>query len=323
MHAPRIIVDGDPGVYRAGHAAQSVEQEIIWEDPLGEIHSVYTGSDSREMRACIAFIGGEVLEAIKLVTKKPWSIARDSIDTQMEGIYRECRLHFKERMVGGDPGMELILSGTGNYRESIATILKYKGNRDGVERPYWYKRIREHMIQTWGAYVVHEREADDEVAIRLTRYEQAGIPSILVTIDKDLDQVPGWHYDYKNHVFYHVDEVEGEILFFAQIISGDSTDNIPGIWKMGPAKSKKLVAEWQADWADDPRIHRRVGMSEYLWRNVVKEYTKHGVRDYAGPKNGEEIALEIAQLIYMQRFPGELWMPPGVERGTTRLNADD
>jgi len=57
----------------------------------------------------------------------------------------------------------IILSGPGNFRDSIATIKPYKGNRDPTHIPVHYSAIRQYMIDQYCAVVIHGREADDEV----------------------------------------------------------------------------------------------------------------------------------------------------------------
>ena len=62
------------------------------------------------------------------------------------------------------------------------------------------------MTDTWGAEVIDGWEADDEVGIRARQLAADGVEFCIATIDKDLDQIPGLHYDYRQHVFYDIDE---------------------------------------------------------------------------------------------------------------------
>ena len=59
--------------------------------------------------------------------------------------------------------------------------------------------------------------------------------------DKDLDQIPGRHYNWTTGEAYQVSAREGLTFFFQQILSGDSTDNIPGLTGTGPVKAKKML----------------------------------------------------------------------------------
>jgi hypothetical protein len=125
----------------------------------------------------------------------------------------------------------------------------------------------------------------------------------LATIDKDLDQVPGPHYGYKEHVFYDVTADEAEDAFWRQVLSGDITDNIQGLVKVGPKTAADIVCVW-----------REAEMSDkYIWSNVVELYNDNIVAfpdKYPPGMTAEAAALETARLVYMQRYEGEIWTPP-------------
>lgn len=66
--------------------------------------------------------------------------------------------------------------------------------------------------------------------------------AISVTVDKDLRQIPGWHWNPdKEHDASLVTKEEGDNFFYQQWMTGDTTDNIWGLWKVGPAKAKKFL----------------------------------------------------------------------------------
>ena len=72
----------------------------------------------------------------------------------------------------------------------------------------------------------------------------------IATLDKDLDGVPGWHYVWKGKregVFY-VTETEADRFFYTQMLTGDATDNIPGLFKMVGVKA---LAKTKAPPVDD------------------------------------------------------------------------
>ncbi len=74
--------------------------------------------------------------------------------------------------------------------------------------------------------------------------------SIIVTLDKDLDLVPGEHYSWaistttwsKPAQFKSISKWEATSNFYSQMLIGDSTDNIFGIAGLGPVKSKKYLS---------------------------------------------------------------------------------
>ena len=129
------------------------------------------------------------------------------------------------------------ITGKGNYRNELAVTEPYKGNRKDAKRPVHYDAIRTHL-QRLGAELVEGSEADDAVATEATK-----TGGWIVSIDKDLDQVAGWHYNFVKHEEYYVTEEEGLRNLFTQVLTGDRTDNIIGLKGIGPKKAEKLLQD--------------------------------------------------------------------------------
>jgi len=133
------------------------------------------------------------------------------------------------------------ITGKGNYRNDIAVTEPYKGNRKDAKRPVHYDAIRKHL-QRLGAELVEGSEADDAVATEATK-----TGGWIVSIDKDLDQVAGWHYNFVKHEEYYVTEEEGLRNLFTQVLTGDRTDNIIGLKGIGPKKAEKLLKDCKTE----------------------------------------------------------------------------
>ena len=41
----------------------------------------------------------------------------------------------------------VFISGKTNYRDDIATVLPYKGNRDPDHKPKWYQEIKDYLVE--------------------------------------------------------------------------------------------------------------------------------------------------------------------------------
>ena len=69
--------------------------------------------------------------------------------------------------------------------------------------------------------------------------------TIIVTNDKDLDQIAGWHFNpmgkHRHKWAYPVSDEQAYEWFLIQWLTGDRTDNIPGIKGVGPAKARKII----------------------------------------------------------------------------------
>jgi len=142
----------------------------------------------------------------------------------------------------------VYMSGHENFREDVATIRPYKGNRSNKPKPFWHDRIEEYLKSGLNHPVVvcDGYEADDGMSMA----QCAGFPdmkslahTIICSRDKDLWMVPGWHYSWgtsncKEKEPWFTTEAEGYHHFFSQLITGDSTDNIPGLYGMGQTNVK-------------------------------------------------------------------------------------
>lgn len=304
------IVDADPIVYRVGYAGQDTEYHVVWENGEDPELDIFQRGDDKTALANMK----EWKEAhpdVKILSEEKIIVPEriDHVLSTVRAILRDIRYSLAERHDCDvqDVRLRVLLSGPGNFRESIATVAPYKGNRSQDEKPYWYQQIRNYLTEHHDAEVISGREADDECAILQV---QTSGPSAICTIDKDLDQVEGWHYNYVTKTHYYTSPEEGLALFYKQVLSGDSTDNIPGCYKIGSVRASSIVDSFLLD---------NPGDWEGLWKEVLRVYCesieKHGEKCPYFPqvsKRGVEgIATEMARLVWMQRYPGQLWTPPG------------
>ncbi len=303
----QVLVDGDPIVYRVGFATQSQTVSCVVSCDDGSISYIRFANKTERneylQKHPTCGIDSEEIE----VKAEPVENALHTVKSVLSQIKEET----------GSDNLHIILSesfGGGNFRHAIAKQAPYKGNRK-APRPAHYQSIRDYLTEYHGAVVVETREADDEIAIRANRYRQDGVPYAIATIDKDLDQIPGMHYDYAKKVVYNVSNDEARRAFWIQALAGDPTDNIPGCWKVGPVKAAALVDMWIKDGMDDGAI----------FTLIVAQYERS--TELAGcPYRDREplhVALETAQLVYMQQKPCELWAPPGVPFGRIGCEIDD
>jgi hypothetical protein len=175
-----------------------------------------------------------------------------------------------------------FLTGKGNFRDSIAVTVPYKGQRVS-EKPVHLQALRDHLVNSWGFEVVNGIEADDAVGI--AAYAVPEDESIMVHIDKDLNQFRGWHYNYRKKEKYYVSEFEGLTAFYTQILTGDRIDNILGLKGIGPVKAKRILEECTNE--------------NELYQAVLKAY-----------EGDQQRVLENGQLLWLQRSPNQVWTLP-------------
>lgn len=210
-------------------------------------------------------------------------------DEPLAHALHNAKLQMEAIVDAFDRGLEQqsFLTGTGNYRHEIATIQPYKGNRT-QPKPFYLPQVREYLQYAWGAKVVDGIEADD--AVSCIQYAAKDKSTCIVTIDKDLDGTPGWHYNPVKKEHYYVTLDEANYFFYKQVLTGDRTDNIRGVRNLGPKKASKIL-EGLTSTID-------------LYRACQKEY----LREYGA--DGQRQLVETANLLYILRKEGERWSPP-------------
>jgi hypothetical protein len=137
--------------------------------------------------------------------------------------------------------VEIYVTGTGNFREKVATVLKYKGNRDDKRRPLLHSDIIQYLMDYQAAVMINGAEADDELADRQLECAAEGIESVIASDDKDLLQIPGLHFNIRSEEKIRVTNETAAKNKYLQMLIGDSTDNIPGIYGLGPIKAEKVL----------------------------------------------------------------------------------
>lgn len=148
-----------------------------------------------------------------------------------------------------------------NFRYKVATTKPYKGTRVS-NLPFHYYNILVTCLATYDCHVSHRGlEADDEMGIAQNEN------TIICSRDKDLRQVPGWHYSWvcgtQEALGPHYTDPLGEMVvktyrtasgakkkktygygwkfLFYQLLVGDAVDNIPGLKGWGEVAAYKLV----------------------------------------------------------------------------------
>lgn len=175
-----------------------------------------------------------------------------------------------------------------NFRYAIYP--EYKANRK-APKPEHYQFLRDHLINAHNAFVVEGQEADDQLGIDQTISPIDQEQTCICTIDKDLDQIPGWHLNFVKETKYEVSPFQGLKKFYHQLLTGDlPTDNIPGLKGIGEKKADKALANCQTE--------------EDMFNVAKKMYQSHY------PDSWEKIMLRNGQLLKIRTREGELWQFP-------------
>jgi DNA polymerase-1 len=175
------------------------------------------------------------------------------------------------------------LSDSSNFRYDL--YKDYKANRNMSTVPTLKNVLKDWIKKNCKYLQMKNLEADDVMGLMSTD------DTIIATIDKDLDTIPGLHYNWDKDVLYDVSLEEADRFFYTQVLMGDSTDNIRGAPKIGKVKANRFM--------DDDH--------EDLWSDIVDLYHKQMVRHVNPEVTYEEAyeeALLNARLVRILR-PGE------------------
>jgi DNA polymerase-1 len=143
----------------------------------------------------------------------------------------------------GATDFSLYLSGSGNFRKEIDP--EYKAHRKDKPRPKWLQACREFLVSEWKAKVTDGIEADDAMGIAQRE------DTYICSLDKDMLQVPGMHYNWVRDEEAYVTEREGIKSFWTQMIVGDVADNVFGIRGLGPVKAARILDPIEGETHDD------------------------------------------------------------------------
>lgn len=206
----------------------------------------------------------------------------------------------------------IYVSGETNFRERVATTVPYKGNRV-AEKPLAYYEVKEYIFNKYPHIISDNCEADDLLAIELHKaYEESARSKdrsecnfVVCTIDKDLNTVPGWHYNLNKKELEWINNQEAARFFYTQMITGDTVDNIKGPHGYGKAFAKRefdIVEEHPSYTSTEEIIAGYETSVINLYKSVYKE-------------NWYLRFIETGRLLHMQRYPRELWQPKTILNG--------
>ena len=188
---------------------------------------------------------------------------------ELRKMIRETMLEIERECFADD--IKVAVKGRGNFRKDIYP--DYKKNRKELdeEMKAALSYGHQYMVDEYNAVMADGMEADDLVAIWAYEAREAEQQYFIVGLDKDLLQIPGNHYNFKKREHQFVDDNTAHYNLMVQCLTGDSTDNIPGIKGIGPKKAAKILegrdprrywprirSAWRAHGAGDPGLSHRL-----------------------------------------------------------------
>ncbi len=215
---------------------------------------------------------GQITEEDGSISILPFRNVLELIESRVEEIKKALATCL-------DPIM--YLSGKTNFRNDVAKRKGYKANRKGQVKPYHFNNAKVFITARYNTYTSVGCEADDLLCIsqmeNLKRkdidFNPEKAETVICTRDKDLRQCQGYHYGWevgnqREYKLRWVDELGslhaiytegvssktgkstrrfkklegmGDRWFYAQLLTGDATDNIPGVKGCGGVRAYEII----------------------------------------------------------------------------------
>lgn len=235
-----------------------------------------------------------------------------------------------------DAAKLFMTSSAENFRLRMAFSTPYKGTRKEEKPPFFYE-MREHLLKVHGAVLAEGDEADDLMSIAQWEAHREflaetgnefpiGSPehrafsnTIIISADKDLMIVPGWHLIPGNepvwveplgdlYLRYNnkggVKDLKGSGLkfFYSQMICGDTVDNYKGV----PGRGAKYAFELLDKCKDEKELYMAV-LGAYKAKFGAGAVKLKNYRGTYRVGKALDLMLECGRLAHMAQFSGGIW----------------
>lgn len=286
---------------------------------------------------CVAYYGAAGCDTLPLPS------AYRRVDLRIQQILDDC----------GTDNYECHLTGRSNFRDNVATLKRYKGDRYDKEgnrikgQPSWLQECRKYLVDEYSAGVAFYQEADDTLSTRATELKKQGFDVYISSIDKDLMINYCWHHNMTSGDMKEVVppgsleltekgklKGDGELFFYAQMLMGDTADCIQGLPKVTPWMKEAFGVHRlggcgaKAAWCVLRDIELASTAEQVVWDCYRDYWSKNhywswdGLKHYdAGIDTARIQFIEQGRLLWMRTKDGEMWTPKYIELKET--NKDD
>lgn len=197
-----------------------------------------------------------------------------------------------QRRLGGK--VIMCLSDFNNFRYDVLPTYKY--NRKGKVDPILRQQLKAWVRKKYETLTLPNCEADDVLGI------EQNDNTIICSIDKDLDQIPGRHYDWDKELEYVVDEEEGQFFFYLQALKGDTVDGYGGCPRIGQKRAFNLL---RPIYKNDKIKNKE----EVYWEAIVEQYTKKELDEEYALTQARVARILTPELYNKERGEVMLWKP--------------
>lgn len=222
----KLLIDADYLVYAtaAGH-----QQVCRWEDEIVTVHTDLTAA----MNGIDAWVADTVSQIADELGISPHNIS---------------------------VGMAFSCPSRHYFRHDLYP--DYKSNRKGTTPPLGLRELREYAGRGWESWTRPNLEADDVLGILATRDYRGSC--VIVSVDKDLRQVPGLHFNPGDPTegLVEITAADGLQLLYRQTLTGDAVDGYPGCPGVGPVTASRVLSGASNPWLAIVAAYQKAGLTE-------------------------------------------------------------
>ena len=170
---------------------------------------------------------------------------------------------------------------------------QYKANRKKYRKPAGYRQLVDWVTKAgpargWQTAELPDLEGDDVLGV----LHEWG--DVICSIDKDMLTLPGLHL--RNGELREVSLLDADLAFYAQTLTGDTSDNYPGCPGYGPVTAQKALAGCTSELQ--------------MWQAVLKAFEKKGFGEHYAITQARCARILRAGEYDLENQTVRLWSPP-------------
>ena len=194
---------------------------------------------------------------------------------------------------------KIAIKGKNNFRKNVTDTYKAKRKPPDEDTKEKLVACAKAIVKDHEAVMAHGMEADDYIRIWSEEARAAGIEFIVIAEDKDLLCIGGRFFNPKKREMRFIDENEADLLYHSQLLTGDSADDIKGLFRVGPKTAEK--------WLKDVPMGERMDV-------VIKKWQEYH------PEDWYDKLMTCGKLIHILKSHDDSFYVP---RGTEENESED
>ncbi len=277
----KLIIDADSLIYRAAHIGEKVclEADVPKDHPL--FNELAPDLHTEQRVVLKGMIDGITRDVEVELNSKGYSLGDVELHYTPKGTIQKAKglkPNFRYKVID-------------DFNEANDTeVPGYKSGRKNMKLPEGLDELFNFAVEDKRAVLADGCESDDVVCY-LKAENVEGV--VIAALDKDIlnGSYSGTigHFNFNKREWIYTTAEEAELNIYRQCLTGDASDTIKGINRVGPKGAEKILPEWSDD----------------MWDKVLAIHLEKGYT--------EEYAIMTMRLVGMHQYGAmgvTLWQPP-------------